>query len=501
MIYQYLSLLLLGVATGLTACASHTDSVEQTDINRLSAEHYPSPPPESYFKINNATVSPKFLQSVNVTNANLSLHEAIHATLPFNVVVYPKDVDVDLEQVFRIRTNKDMRVADFLVYLEGITNYKITLNPNNDTIEIASYISQQWNLATIASASLNKIDFGSGEDETNSNLAISSRLDYGEQTPWYLLVRQAHCIMQTAECYSSDISAEEQGTANYYVHTDETAWVQADQRTGLLIASGTVQAIAQLNEWLTPLVQKSTRLVQMEVMILDVANHDTKTKLLNLLATNSSERIGWLGGTASDYTLNNGGWIIDSDFSINGTNFDILLNHFNRKQDLQVLHRTSLIATNGGTAHINSVETFSYADGQEIIPGNINNQEHISVGLEQAQVGLELTIMPQFLADDQILLTVVPALSSLTGFDNVVSANQIISRTPRISLTNLSSKAITRSGRAVAVGGLSTKQINDRVHASLGLDKTIVGDLFTSRNQQDQLREIIVIVLPREISA
>lgn len=501
MIDKHLQALVLSVTIAVTACTPYKEVSLPSQLEPLSAEQYPSPPPESYFRVNNATVSPKWMEFVHVTNAELSLYEAIHATLPFSVVVYPKDVDVDLGQSFRIRTGKEMRVVDFLAYLEGITNYKMTLNPNNDTVEIASYISKQWNLATIASASLNKIDFGSSEDEqTNSDLLVSSRLDYGEQTPWDLLVGQAHCIMQTAACVVDEDEDDENEVASY-VRASDTTWIQADQRTGLLIASGTVQAIARLDDWLTPLAQKAQRLVQMEVMILDVANHAIKTKLLNLLAVSGSERIGWLGGAEADRALNSGGWIIDSDFSVNRNNFEALLNHFNRKQDLQVLHRTSLIATNGGAAHINSVETFSYAGGQEIIPGDINNQEHISVGLKQAQVGLELTIMPQFLTDDQILLTVVPALSSLLSFDNIVSNNQVISRTPRISLTNLSSKAITRSGRAVAVGALSTKQINDRAHTAWGLDKTILGDLLTNKNQHDQLREIVVVVLPREISA
>ena len=503
MINKYLQGFVLSVTIAATACTPSKEVSLPSRLEPLTAEQYPSPPPESYFRVNHATVSPKWMEPVNVSHAELSLHEAIHATLPFSVAVYPKDVHVDLEQSFRIRTGKEMRVVDFLTYLEGITNYKITLNPHHDTVEISSYISQQWNLATIASASLNKIDFGSSEDDeqTGSNLVVSSRLDYGEQTPWNLLVRQAHCIMRTAACVADDRDEDDEDETIYDTQASDTTWIQADQRTGLLIASGTVQAIARLDAWLTPLAQKSQRLVQMEVMILDVANHDIKTKLLNLLAVSGSERIGWLGGAEADRALNSGGWIIDSDFSISGNHFDVLLNHFNRKQDLQVLHRTSLIATNGGAAHINSVETFSYADGQEIIPGDINNQEHISVGLEQAQVGLELTIMPQFLADDQILLTVVPALSSLLSFDNIVSSNQVISRAPRISLTNLSSKAITRSGRAVAVGGLSTKQMNDRAHTAWGLDQTLLGDLLTNKNQHDQLREIVVVVLPREISA
>ena len=512
---QYLRFLFyLIVALVLVGCVSVDTGESRIGKENLKAEHYQSPPPEAYFKINEAAVPSQLLRAVNVTNARLSLREAIHATLPFAVVVRAKDVSVDLDRIIRIRTGNEMRVADFLAYLEGLSNYQISLNPANNIVEVAAYVTRRWNLAAIASAGLNQIHFGSAtntDDDSDggnvghsvdSELSISSRMEYGDKTPWQVLVEQANCIMKTRLCEqdvfesSSDgFVAEDRGD-----FVDELSWVQADQRTGLLVASGPLQEINRLSEWLTPLAHKVTRLVQMEVLILDVANNDAKVKLFNLLALNGSERVGLSGGEEAGISLTAGGWVIDSDFSINGTDFNVLLNNFDREQDIRVLHRTNLIAANGGVARINSVETFSYAGGQEIIPGDANNQQRVSASLEQAQIGLELTVMPQLLADDKILLTVIPALSSLIRFEDIVSGGVTISRAPRISLTNMSSKAITRSGRAVPVGGLTTEQISDRVSASLGLGKTVLGDLFTSKDNSGQLRELVVVVLPREIS-
>ena len=498
----------------LIGCASKDTDERFINEEDLAAEHYQNPPPESYFKVNEAAIPSQMLRLVNVTNAQLSLREAIHATLPFSVVVRAKDVSVDLDQMMRIRTGKKMRVGDFLAYLEGLSNYELSLNPMNNVVEVAAYVTRRWNLAAIASAGLNQIQFGSGTNTGNDSdgdagqsvdteLSISSRIEYGDETPWQILVEQANCIMKTHRCEREDSGSLSDSIAvddEASDFIDELSWVQADQRTGLLVASGRLQEINRLSEWLTPLARRASRFVQMEVVILDVANNDAKVKLFNLLALSGSERIGLSGGDEAGISLTAGGWVIDSDFSINGTNFDVLLNNFDREQDIQVLHRTNLIAANGGIARINSIETFSYASGQEIIPGDANNRQRVSASLEQAQIGLELTVMPQLLADDKILLTVIPALSSLIRFEDIVSGGVTISRAPRISLTNLSSKAITRSGRAVPVGGLTTEQISNRLNASLGLGKTILGELFTSKDNSGQLRELVVVVLPREIS-
>ena len=501
------------VATFLLGCASMDIGNDELGEEDLQAEPYSSPSPEAYFKINEPLIPSQLIAPVNVTNAQLSLREAIHATLPFAVVVRAKDVFVDLDRVIRIRTNKEMQVADFLDYLEGLSNYEIRLNPTNNIVEVAAYVTRQWHLAAIASAGLNRIHFGSATNtdgggsssdighSVDAELSISSRMEYGDKTPWRVVVEQANCIMKTRLC-EQDVFAE---SIDSFADADADlvevlSWVQADQRTGLLVASGPIQEVNRLSEWLTPLERKSTRLVQMEVLILDVANNDAKVKLFNLLAVNGSERIGLSGGSDAAISLTAGGWVIDSDFSVNGKNFDVLLNNFNNTQDIQILHRTHLIAANGGAARINSVETFSYAGGQEIIPGDANNQQRVSASLEQAQIGLELTIMPQLLADDKILLTVIPALSSLIRFEDIVSGGITISRAPRISLTNLSSKAITQSGRAIPVGGLTTRQISDKLSASLGLGETILGDLFTSKDNSEQLRELVVVVLPREIA-
>ena len=497
----------------LAACAHEDVDPRKIDKESLQASHYESPPPEAYFKVNEAAVPSQLLRAVNVTNAQLSLREAIHATLPFSVVVKAKDVSVDLDQVLHIRAHKEMRVADFLSYLEGLSNYRITLNPTNNIVEVAAYITRKWNLAAIASATLNRIHFGSATNtdggdgnadvghSVDAELSVSSQLDYGDKTPWQVLVEQANCIMKTRLCEQDTFETVTDGLIDDAEFVEELSWVQADQRTGLLVASGPVQEIKRLGEWLDPLQLKSIRLVQMEVLILDVANNDAKVKLFNLLALNGSERVGLSGGSEASIGLTAGGWVINSDFSVNDTNFNVLLHNFDREQDIQVLHHTNLIAANGGVARINSVETFSYAGGQEVIPGDANNQQRVSASLEQAQIGLELTLMPQLLADDKILLTVIPALSSLIRFEDIVSGGVTISRAPRISLTNLSSKAITRSGRAVPVGGLTTRQISDRVSATLGLGKTVLGDLFSSKDNSEQLRELVVVVLPKEISA
>ena len=506
----FLTFLIVACGLLISACAQY-ERASLPDVDNLTADQYRSPPPASYFKIKESAVPEIFLQNINVTNAHLSLREAIHATLPFKVVVQPLDAAIDFDKLYQIRVDNNMRVLDFINYLEGITNYKISLDPNNQTLKLASYTTKSWNLAAVASASRNQITFGSDTDETDSeddentssdsdtsSVEFKSELSYGDLSPWEILLNQAHCIMRTSDCEresGADEVSRQAGTA-------QDVWVQADQRTGLLTASGPVQSIRRLNSWLTPLAERTSRMVQLEVAILDVTSNQAKAKLLNILLLNNGDRGGLVGGSESNRLLTAGGWVIDADFSISGNNLDILLNQFTEDQDVKILHRTNLITANGGMARINSIEKFFYAGGQDVIPGDLTNQQIVTSSLEEAQVGLELTITPQFMPDNTILLTVVPELSSLVRFDDIVSGGTTVSRAPRISLTNLLSKGITRSGRAIPVAQLTSKQFNDRISTPFGLDnKTAVGDFFSTKNLSDNLREIIVVVLPREIVA
>ena len=93
---------------------------------------------------------------------------------------------------------------------------------------------------------------------------------------------------------------------------------------------------------------------------------------------------------------------------------------------------------------------------------------------------------------------VTPLISSLTGFDSIISNGETISRAPKLSFNNFVSHSVLRSGQSMIVGGLVT-QTNDVTHHRL--PNKHLPEFLSNHSGMSAENELIVIVSAQEIEA
>lgn len=496
-----------------------------TEFTRLQPPLDPQSPqaaaPATYVAVVKKEEHPDFAQTVNQINLlQTKLEAALIAAFPFPITIQPTDRYVDLLTTRNWRLSKSADVRRLLDYFADVSGYELTYLPDQKTVQVSSLVTKQYYLPTIIGRNNVQatVSFGgntgatekSSIDESDSDAEgislVRNRYETNKNPEWDRVIAQINCQLETPACSGGEIQGSSAGeTSSDFAQNqlgapaEDGSWMTANKETGLINITSTKQKIHSIDSWLTPLAKALTRFVQLDIALLGFERDKANQTGIDLHALlngsdgqiNVQYRANLQTGTGGTLTFN-------PLLTRSNASFDLLLNYINSKTNSETLHKLKVIVPAGETATINSLETFFFAAGSQIIPGNTNNQQVSSTKLEEESVGIQLAITPRFLEPekDLISLRIIPIVSSLVGFDDVVSNGRVISRTPRLSRNHFSSHAIIRGGSALVVGGL-TKQLTQSTNNFLPGD-TITAFLGGSSQSLDN-SEMIAVVLANEI--
>ena len=454
-------------------------------------------------------------QTAQVNLPNASLEEALIVAMPFQITIQPMDSLVDVRKPVGLRVTKGTTVKNLLHHLSRASGYRINYLPEEKIIQIAALETKTWHLSGLLGRTRTVIALGGDDTESSgdspdddnegSDASKSVRTTYDSATNsvWDVVMNQVNCALETPACSLAQDTADDgdgpQGTSSSQGRpAADGSWMIAQQ--GVLTATAPPEKIRNLDSWLTPLEQNLQRFVRLQVALVNIRKDRKHDRGLNLEALLRSDDDSF-GITFHENPPRNqtaGALLLSANPNLGNLTLAAMIRLLNERTDSEVLHQVSLIVPGGETATINSIETFYFAAGSEVIPGDANNQQRVSTSLRQESVGIELAVTPQFMQpeSDEISVRVLPVISSFLGQDEVVSNGITVSQAPRVALNHFSSHAVLRDGRAMIVGGLSS-QSNESARQDLPGGASL--RLFGGRSQRMTDNELIVIILAQEI--
>lgn len=467
-------------------------SFDVREISReLSASTAPEVTPPAYLRVHELAGHPRLRRTVNAnfSPGEVPLQAAIVSALPFPVSLIAEDSGVNLSFPVSVRA-KGVTVRDYLRQLEGLTGYRMRPDDEVGVIRIASQVTKSWDLSALAGVGNFKTRLGfSGDEGESSDEAFRSSHEMSiqrahEDSVWDNMLQQAHCILGTPQC------AQEGETV-----AASRAWIVDNRRMGMVMASGSPQRIERLDRWMSELAAESERIVRLECAILDVSTNNIEALGLRVDALFDSGRFGAsfqrrrTGGDPDDGLLVGVG-VQGSDLSL-----DALIDNLSSVGDVRIHSRVKFSVTNGATAYLNTGEVFSYISNTD----TLTTDSGTTRGFQQSrlQVGLQLAITPRFLnSGRRMLLEVTPILSSLLRFEELRSGDGAINA-PVIALRQMTSQAVTSSGRPIAIGGLEWQR-------SLSNESNVYApgflrELLSNRRNETELRQLLIIVTPWEV--
>jgi type II secretory pathway component GspD/PulD (secretin) len=219
--------------------------------------------------------------------------------------------------------------------------------------------------------------------------------------------------------------------------------------------------------------------VKIDVNITDVSLDNLK----NLGIQWSFPQFGVHEGTPSGFSF--------GSFKRDPLNFEATMSALMDQNKAKLLAAPSIALLDGEQGYILIGQRVSYP----LLTGYTQAQTPIfSVG--QEEVGIYLQVKAQMTGEDEIMLSVYPQVSFITGYLNVNGASY-----PQVSTREQQTTIRVESGGKVVIGGLiNDEDIRDEQNVPILSKIPFFGELFKYRNTHKTRDEVIMTITPQIIS-
>jgi general secretion pathway protein D len=121
--------------------------------------------------------------------------------------------------------------------------------------------------------------------------------------------------------------------------------------------------------------------------------------------------------------------------------------------------------------------------------------------LETVPVGFVMSVTPQISDSDEVTLNVRPTITRIVGYvqdpNPALAAGNVVSKVPVIQARELESLMKVSSGQIAVMGGLMQDSVDNARDGLPGLGSLpMVGNLFSSRNENSTKTELVIFMRP-----
>lgn len=531
--------LALLVATGMMGCTSIFDISEEAQNAPLRPEAKDALQAArgNTFVREIRSEDVAMTRPVFLTVQSKPLRSVLQETLPGYAII-PKG-KVNLNDPIDV-ASAGMTLADFIEYIEGTRDLNIELSGKR--IIVSDFETREWNLATFAStrnvnnviASTQTRGAKAGEDDSNSQQDSSTATGTSiglqlSEDEWAKIMEGARTIIgaessdsssnQRMQGGASSASVGSSGNSNngmtgglnfdapspadfgLLTSSDEISpYIEGIRSVGILTAGGKPSKMKVLDRYLKRAISEATKVVNVQVEAYDVILNNDKQKGVdwNVIVQGSinGNPLG-LSFFNTPTTSTDPFWNIAGSYESDHVKGDVLLRFLENYGRVELTDQPNITVRNGVPAQIYAGEELTYivdVEQSQDESGNVT----VTPKLGRLKVGVTLSVTVRVLDNDQLLVDIWPVISNLSGNDTI-SIGDFEFETPRVNLKEFSTQLITSSGRAVHLGGLITKKMNQALRhlpwQNL-VTKAVLNPLTQDVNNQLDRRELVLVVTP-----
>jgi len=443
-----------------------------------------------------------FNQKVNFSG-KVALIDAIRSQLA-GVNIVPGDQNVALNQEVSVFA-QDMFLKDYLKYLESVTGYDIEYSKG--VVTVRSFVRKEWNVAAFASHRNVQLKVGStfntqttttqSDGGTTSSGGTDNKIESNyNDDEWKILVDGANDILNTGT------SKKTEGDHS----TQLKPYVQAVRSVGTISVGGQANRVTALDEFISNLVQRGQRQVNINVQAYDVTLNDDRGAGIDW--TQLTLKDGSINGNPLNFSLKsapgknvvndtNGLFSATSSFESDSLRADAIVRFLSEYGEVELLTQPNVTVRNGTYAYISTGEELTFIGEIETREGD-NNNDRTTATLNSVRVGVTLAVTPRILGDGRILLEIWPVISSIAG-EKKYSFQGLEYAVPNIALNELSTEVITESGKPIQLGGFIRRSVAKSLQDLPWKDsvtQSFVNPIFRSENNGLKRRELVLTVTP-----
>jgi type IV pilus assembly protein PilQ len=175
-------------------------------------------------------------------------------------------------------------------------------------------------------------------------------------------------------------------------------------------------------------------------------------------------------------------------------NVEIALNVLRTQVGAKLLANPRILVLDNETAEFKIVSEIPYTETSDTSSGGSMTSTKFK------EVGVELMVTPHVTREGMIRLHILPKFSVVSELGSIIPNSGGLRGVPTIDAREVDTKALVKDGQTVVLGGLRKRTVSQDISKIplLG-DVPILGNLFTSVEEEVETNELIVFLTPKVI--
>lgn len=299
---------------------------------------------------------------------------------------------------------------------------------------------------------------------------------------------------------------ELQQAVEQIIHLDQDKKVIVSPNASLLTVRAYPSELKQVEQYITSSIASLQRQVIIEAKIIEVTLNDKYEQGIDwsyflggdnkIPSTSGAVK---LGGQGLDLSFN-------KIFNTDGDSFVGAITLLKTQGDLEVLSSPRLTTTNNQKAVIKVGENQPFQEGirSNIINNNNGTITSPSTSTKIYFSGIALDITPQINAEGSVILHIHPSITDVTSKTITTEGageNDVVFEAATTKVRESDTIIQANSGEVIIIGGLmATDQREDVTKVPLLGDIPWLGELFTSRTEIIEKKELVILLKPEVIT-
>ena len=179
---------------------------------------------------------------------------------------------------------------------------------------------------------------------------------------------------------------------------------------------------------------------------------------------------------------------------LDAVNVDIALNVLRTQVGAKLLANPRILVLDNETAEFKIVSEIPYTETSDTSAGGTMTSTKFK------EVGVELKVKPHVTRDGMIRLDIIPKFSVVSELGSIIPNGGGLRGVPTVDAREVDTKALVKDGQTVVLGGLRKRTVSQDISKIplLG-DVPVLGNLFTSVEEEVETNELIVFLTPKVI--
>ncbi|MEI6893749.1 MAG: pilus (MSHA type) biogenesis protein MshL [Colwellia sp.] len=407
----------------------------------------------------------------------------------------------------------DVTLSEALSVVEDVYGYEIIRRNNivkifppgirTETIALNYLFLKRYGSS---STTVNSGGISDNDSNNNNNSSSSNNNNSSNNSSSNNSSNQSSGVNLNTE-NESDFWTELKESLTAFVGTGEGRSVIVSPHAGLITVRALPREITAVKKFLSATETHLHRQVIIEAKIMEVTLSDDYQQGIewgDLLGQMGSADIGYstTGAVISNVISSAIGGVstITVDKVINGRDFSAVIQLLQTQGNVQVLSSPRITVTNNQKALIKVGEDeYFVTEVSSTTTTGTSTTTTPEVELTPFFSGIALDVTPQISADGSVILHVHPSVTVINEQNKTIQIGEEILILPLAQSSVRESDTIIRaqSGEVVIIGGLiETYNIDQESKTPILGDIPFLGELFTSKIQTSQKRELVIMLKP-----